>query len=116
MSIFTGRKTQAAASGLLMAATLLSAPAYSGEGGADEGRAIAEANCARCHAIGRSGVSPLVQAPPFRTLHNRYPVEDLAEALAEGIVVGHPEMPKFALEPFQVDALIAYLKSLEFKR
>ena len=36
-------------------------------------------NCSGCHAIGPSGVSPLPIAPPFRTLHLRYPVEDLAD-------------------------------------
>ena len=78
----------------------------------ERGRALAQANCARCHAIGRSGDSPLAKAPPFRTLHRRYPVEALAEALAEGIKVAHP-MPEFRLEPGQIDDLIAYIKSLE---
>ena len=70
-------------------------------------------NCSQCHAVGRYGDSPLAIAPPFRTLHENYPVDDLAEALAEGIVVGHPSMPQFQLEPDQVDDVIAYLKSLE---
>ena len=77
------------------------------------GRRLAEANCARCHAIGRVGESPLPIAPPFRTLHARYPVESLAEAFAEGIVVGHPTMPEFRLDPDQIENLIAYLKTLE---
>lgn len=78
------------------------------------GRAFAEQNCGRCHALGTSGDSPNPKAPPFRTLHERYPVEDLTEALAEGIRTGHPEMPQFeALDPVQIDDLIAYLKSLE---
>jgi cytochrome c len=77
----------------------------------DRGRALAQANCARCHAIDPTGESPLAKAPPFRTLHRRYPVETLAEALAEGIRVAHP-MPEFRLEPNQIDDLIAYLKSL----
>jgi len=77
------------------------------------GRAFAQANCARCHAIGRSGESPLPKAPPFRTLHQRYPVEDLEESLAEGIRTGHPAMPEFALDKHQIRDLISYLKSLE---
>jgi cytochrome c len=52
-------------------------------------------------------------APPFRTLHLRYPVEDLQEPLAEGIVTGHPTMPEFRFDPGQVGDVIAYLKSLE---
>jgi mono/diheme cytochrome c family protein len=47
------------------------------------GRAFARTHCASCHAIGNVGESPLRIAPPFRTLHLRYPVEDLAESLAE---------------------------------
>ena len=60
---------------------------------AKRGRTFAQANCAQCHAIGPVGESPLRIAPPFRTLHERYPVDTLAEALAEGIVTGHPSMP-----------------------
>ena len=80
---------------------------------AQRGRVFVQVNCARCHAIGRVGDSPLSIAPAFRTLHKRYPVESLQEALAEGIVTGHPSMPEFSLPPDQVDAVIAYLKSLE---
>ena len=50
-----------------------------------------------CHSIGRTGDSPLDLAPPFRTLHKRYPIDDLQESLAEGIVTGHPTMPQFQL-------------------
>jgi mono/diheme cytochrome c family protein len=78
------------------------------------GRAFVEQNCGSCHAIGPSGESPLAKAPPFRTLHERYPVENLTESLAEGIRTGHPEMPQFdELDTEQIDDLIAYLKSLE---
>lgn len=79
----------------------------------EAGRAIAEARCASCHAVGPSGASPLPPAPPLRELHRRYPVEHLAEALAEGIAVGHPAMPEVVLEPPEIDAFIAYLQSLE---
>jgi uncharacterized protein (DUF433 family) len=57
--------------------------------------------------------SPLKIAPPFRTLHKRYPVETLAEALAEGLSTGHPTMPEFQLETDQINDFISYLKSLE---
>ena len=79
----------------------------------DRGRAFAQAHCARCHAIGPTGRSPFPPAPPFRTLHQRYPVETLEESLAEGIVTGHPAMPEFRLEPNEVADFIAFLKSLE---
>jgi len=80
---------------------------------AQKGLAILRANCARCHAIGKTGDSPLRLAPPFRTLHNRYPVESLEESLGEGIITGHPAMPEFHFDPDQVGDIIAYLKSLE---
>lgn len=77
------------------------------------GETIALTNCARCHAVGRVGTSPLREAPPFRTLHERYPVGDLSEALAEGITTGHPTMPEFRLDPDEAENLIAYLRTLE---
>ncbi len=80
---------------------------------AQRGRVFVQVNCARCHAVGRIGDSPLSIAPAFRTLHKRYPIDSLQEALAEGIVTGHPSMPEFSLAPDQVDAVISYLKSLE---
>ena len=78
----------------------------------ERGRNFAENNCARCHAVGTTGESPLPKAPPFRTLHLRYPVEQLAESLAEGIKTSHP-MPEFQLDSAQIADVMAYLKSLE---
>jgi cytochrome c len=69
--------------------------------------------CSDCHAIGISGESPLLPAPRFRDLHLRYDVEFLSEALVEGLVTGHPDMPEFEFDPDQAAAIVAYLKSLE---
>jgi cytochrome c len=80
---------------------------------AQRGFVLVRTNCSRCHAIGKVGESPLRIAPPFRTLHERYPVGDLQEPLAEGIITGHPTMPEFRFDPGQVGDIIAYLKSLE---
>jgi cytochrome c len=78
------------------------------------GQAIARAHCARCHAIDRHGESPNPKAPPFRLLHRRFPLEQIEEALAEGIMVGHngPEMPQFVLGPGQINDLIAYIHTI----
>jgi cytochrome c len=73
---------------------------------------FALANCARCHSIDKLTPSPLALAPPFRDLHLRYPVENLAESLAEGIVTSHQNMPEFRLDPGQVGDFIDFLKSL----
>jgi cytochrome c len=77
------------------------------------GLAFVRTNCARCHSVDKVTESPLSIAPPFRILHERYPVEDLAESLGEGIRTGHPSMPQFRLDPGQVGDVIAYLKTLE---
>jgi mono/diheme cytochrome c family protein len=77
------------------------------------GKAFAQANCSRCHSIDKVTRSSLAIAPPFRTLHERYPVESLEEALGEGITTGHPSMPEFRLDPGQVGDFISFLKSLE---
>jgi cytochrome c len=88
-------------------------PAFAASPSQERGKTFAINNCARCHAIDRVTQSPLKIAPPFRTLHKRYPVESLAEALAEGIQTGHPTMPEFQLDPDQINDLLSYLKSLE---
>ncbi len=77
------------------------------------GKTFAQSHCARCHAIDRVSNSPLKIAPPFRTLHHRYPIETLGEALAEGIYTGHAEMPAFELNGDQIHDLLSYLKTLE---
>jgi cytochrome c len=85
-------------------------------GDAASGRAIVERNCQSCHAIGPEGASPVADAPPFRELVKRWPPENLAEALGEGIDVAHNgkvQMPEFELEPEQIDDLIAYLETLQ---
>jgi mono/diheme cytochrome c family protein len=77
------------------------------------GRSFAQANCARCHSVDKVTPSPLAIAPPFRALHQRYPVESLEEALGEGIVTSHPTMPEFRLDPDQIGDFIRFLKTLE---
>jgi mono/diheme cytochrome c family protein len=78
----------------------------------ERGKAIAERLCARCHSVTPGGDSPVALAPPFRQLPQRYPVEHLAEALAEGIVTGHPDMPQFRFAPAEIDALLGFINSL----
>jgi mono/diheme cytochrome c family protein len=96
----------------LLTLTLI-VPALATSPAEQRGKTFALTNCARCHSIDRVTQSPLKIAPPFRTLHNRYPVETLAEALAEGIQTGHPTMPEFRLDPDQIHDLLSYLKTLE---
>lgn len=77
-----------------------------------DGREIAEAQCAACHAVGPYGASPNVAAPPLRIVLSRYSADVLEQELIEGIRVAHP-MPEFQFNPQGTDALIAYLQSIQ---
>lgn len=77
-----------------------------------DGRDIAEAQCAACHAVGPYGASLNVAAPPFRMVLSRYQADVLEQELIEGIRVTHP-MPEFQFNPQGTDALIAYLRSIQ---
>ncbi len=94
--------------------------AVSGEAGRREaaapelpGQMIATSLCSGCHAVGRTGESPHLEALPFRQISLRYPVRNLEEALGEGILVGHPDMPPFAFEPDDIDALLTYIEAIQ---
>lgn len=98
--------------GLVAALFTWAAPALAADQLA-EGEKILRDNCSRCHAIGKEDASPHDQAPPFRNVMKIYGAESLEEALAEGLVTGHPDMPEFVFPPEQVGAIVAYLHSLE---
>ena len=91
---------------------VLSVPAASADD-PKRGEDLLRRNCASCHAIGRAGDSPHKQAPAFRTLGQRYPIESLEEALGEGFMTGHPDMPEFRFDADDVGAIIAHLKSIQ---
>ncbi len=92
---------------------LLSFSAQALEPEAQRGLTFVTTNCMGCHAVDKVSASSLAIAPPFRKLHENYPVEDLAKSLAEGIMTGHPTMPQFVLDTGQIGDVIAYLKTLE---
>lgn len=99
---------------LLFAALALAGPAA----GADRsqlrrGQELVQIYCSGCHAVGPKGDSSNHAAPPFRELHTRYRIDDLAEGLAEGLLTGHPAMPEFTFSPADVQSIIAYLKSIQ---
>lgn len=99
---------------IVMLAALACGTAMAQDSGGDaaNGEVLAQTHCGACHAIGTSGPSRNANAPPFRELSSRYNVEDLQEALGEGISVGHKgaAMPEFAFEPNEISDIIAYLK------
>ncbi len=77
------------------------------------GETLLARHCGACHAVGKSGDNPQKDAPALRTLSSRYPVEALEEALGEGFMSGHPDMPEFKFDADDVGAIIAYLKSIQ---
>jgi mono/diheme cytochrome c family protein len=79
----------------------------------DAGRRLAELHCAGCHAPGREGESRNPDAPPLRTLAERYPATLLAEAFPQRMAVGHPAMPEFSFDQAEIDALLAYLLAIQ---
>ena len=86
---------------------------FAGEANLAYGRELVEANCARCHATGLDDESAHPEAPAFRTLTERYPLDALEEAFVEGITTGHPDMPEFVASPEQIGAIISYLDTLQ---
>ena len=99
----------------LAATSALAAPADD-SASLQRGHDLVQNNCSMCHAIGTSGDSPNPLSPRFRELHLRYPIEDLAEALSEGIMVGHPQMPQFRFGADEIHDIIAYLQSIQTRQ
>lgn len=80
----------------------------------EQGRDLVQINCGKCHAVSEADASPHHDAPPFRKLSDSFPMDALEEAFSDGrIYSGHPDMPEFIATPEQVDAIIAYIASLQ---
>lgn len=101
--------------GVTVAFVLSSVPSSAQSSGSElrRGERILSRHCGMCHAIGRFGNSPHRDAPPFRTLSQRYPIEALSEALGEGLFTGHPDMPEFVFSPRDIGAILSYLHSIQ---
>ena len=112
MSLYSNWQTWTLAAGLAIALISQPGPVSAQDDVREQGRALALKECARCHAIGESGDSTHREAPPFRKIGEKYPVENLEEALAEGIMVGHPDMPEFELSTDQITALLAHIEAV----
>ena len=79
------------------------------------GAQIAQAQCGACHNTNQTGPSPLPGAPEFRRISALYRLDVLREELQQGVHVGAAEMPKFSLTLAEIDALSAYLDSIQEK-
>jgi mono/diheme cytochrome c family protein len=99
---------------VLSLALLVHAPsAFAQSPAAQRGLTFVRVHCAQCHSIDKVSASPLAIAPPFRALHQKFPVESLRRRLSEGIMTTHPTMPQFRLDADQVADVVAYLQTLE---
>lgn len=117
----TVRKTCLAVLVVVLAA---SAAAAQDRGDPRRGALLATSYCGECHALG-AGKSPLADAPPFATLHRRYPPGGgLETLLSEGMIAPatpldeggrpfHPRMPQVKLDDGQVADLVAFLRSAQ---
>lgn len=78
------------------------------------GQAIAEAQCGACHAVGLSDPSPtrINVNTAFRDLHKRYPIPMLVNAIRDGVIEGHDEMPAFRFSQSAMTDLLMYIDSL----
>jgi mono/diheme cytochrome c family protein len=83
-------------------------------GGPQHGKALLEAMCARCHAVGKSGGSPHVDAPPFRTFgDDKLYDNDFAQRLQDGLSTMHPDMPTFHFSREDAEDAVDYLRSIQ---
>lgn len=86
-------------------------------GDVTRGQAIAEQTCLRCHTKFAGDPLPdpdVTTAPALASFGQRWPLENLEEALAEGISVSHDDMtmPEFTLTPQSIADLLVYFESL----
>ena len=111
------RKSLGRALGLVVALgaflSLAGSPVLAQSPAAQRGLTFVRVHCAQCHAIDKVSDSPLAVAPPFRTLHLKFPIESLRRRLAEGIVADHPTLPQFRLDLDQLADVMAYLQTFE---
>jgi mono/diheme cytochrome c family protein len=78
----------------------------------EEGRRIAERNCAGCHAMVPGQTSVDRGAPPFWMLAQLHTPESLQRVAGDAIHDPHG-MPSKVLTPSEAAQLIAYMKALQ---
>jgi len=74
---------------------------------------VARRTCASCHAVARTGTSPMETAPPFRDIVRRRSLSELENRFVDGAIADHPSMPDYVFRAREIDDLIAYLESLQ---
>jgi mono/diheme cytochrome c family protein len=109
MQEYRVRRTIHAASLLIALVPLVAgaSPGRAAEG--NDGQALLESNCGRCHAVTAGAASPLKQAPNLYTVLGSYPGERLEFELAEGIGSRHRFMPQIQFSAEDISAIYYYL-------
>ena len=79
----------------------------------EQGHAVLKEFCARCHAVEKTGESPQLTAPPFRTLSRSFDLSEFPRRLERGISSSHPDMPEFKFTVEDARAATAYLRSIQ---
>ena len=98
---------------VLLMMVALSEAAYALDREQRHGKALLETNCARCHAVGKAGRSPLNEAPPFRTFGDKLYDTDFGQRLQDGLTTIHPGMPTFRFSRDDAEAAVNYLKAIQ---
>lgn len=97
-----------AARGVIISLLFAAAPPARG----DDGRALLETHCGRCHALSESDASPLRGAPNLWTVLQAYEQEQLEFELSEGIGSRHRDMPQIQFSSEEISSIQSYLFSL----
>lgn len=78
------------------------------------GKTLLETMCGRCHAVGETGRSPHIDAPPFRTFgEDKLYDNDFGQRLQDGLTTIHPDMPTFQFSRRDAEAAVNYLKFIQ---
>jgi len=78
------------------------------------GKSLLQTLCGRCHAVGQTGRSPHIDAPPFRTFGDeKLYTEDFGARLQDGLSTIHPDMPTFRFSREDAEAAVSYLRFIQ---
>lgn len=108
----TGNALRRAATMMPILFSLLAATPALADGDLTAATRFVEARCGDCHVTAPGQPKKHAAAPDFSEISTRYSPAALGEAFAEGIVVGHPDMPEFELTSEQIAQLTLFLRSL----
>lgn len=94
-------------------AVLMSGSAALAQEPSQHGRALLKEFCGSCHALDKTGDSPMATAPPFRALGANLDLDRFARQLERGLLSGHPDMPEFKFSAEDARDASAYLREIQ---